>query len=102
MSSGGLVRKGQGDSGACRMARDERRDRKAALIGVAFQRQAQWLRALVFDNGTWRAYSSRLLTTSMLIPRGDTQRVQAFILPLCPFCGGYDQTWRQSFASCHA
>jgi hypothetical protein len=43
------------------MARDEHRDRKAALIGVCFQRQAHWLRALVFDNGTWRAYSSRLL-----------------------------------------
>jgi hypothetical protein len=39
------------------MARDERRDRKAALIGVCVQQQAHWLRALVFDNGTWREYS---------------------------------------------
>ena len=79
MSSGGLVRKGQGTAVRGRMARDERRDRQAALIGVAPQRQAQWLRALVFDNGTWRASSSRLLKTFDVDSAQRRSAVQAFL-----------------------
>jgi hypothetical protein len=84
------------------MARDERRDRKAALIGVCFQQQAHWLRALVFDNGTWRAYSSRLLKNLDFDSARRHSESPSLLIPLCPFCGGCDQTWRQSFASCHA